>query len=176
MEFTELIRKRRSIRTFEETVISREDLVLILTKAQQAPSWKNRQTSRCYAAVTGETLEQLREGGLPAFNQKSSAGAALIVTTFVKDVVGFEDGVPTNEAGNFWGAYDLGLHDAYLVLAAADEGYDTLIMGIRDADAIRRQLQIPENEQIMSVIAVGKRAKEPVDRPRKPLDEVVRFF
>ena len=176
MEFTELIRKRRSIRTFEDTVISREDLVSILTKAQQAPSWKNRQTSRCYAAVTGETLEQLREGGLPAFNQKSSAGAALIVTTFVKDVVGFEDGVPTNEAGNFWGAYDLGLHDAYLVLAAADEGYDTLIMGIRNADEIRSQLQIPENEQIMSVIAVGKRAKEPVDKPRKPLDEVVRFF
>ena len=92
------------------------------------------------------------------------------------DIVGFTDGEPVNEAGNFWGAYDLGLHDAYLVLAASNAGYDTLIMGIRDAEAIRRELQIPENEQIMSVIALGKKAKEPSDRPRKALEEVVRFF
>ena len=63
-----------------------------------------------------------------------------------------------------------------LVLAAADMGYDTLIMGIRDADAIRRLLDIPENEQIMSVIAVGRREKAPAPRPRKALDEVTRFI
>ena len=90
--------------------------------------------------------------------------------------MGFTQGQPDNEVGNGWGAYDLGLHDAYLVLAAADMGYDTLIMGIRDADAIRRLLNIPENEAIMSVIAVGKRDKAPAARPRKPLDEVTRFF
>ena len=176
MEFTELIRKRRSIRSYEKAEIPHEDLVAILTQAQQAPSWKNQQTSRCYVAETPALLEALREGCLPAFNQKSSAGAALIVTTFVKDVVGFGDGAPVNEAGNFWGAYDLGLHDAYLVLAASNAGYDTLIMGIRDADVIRKELGIPENEQIMSVIAIGKKENEPVEKPRKELNEVVRFF
>ena len=49
-------------------------------------------------------------------------------------------------------------------------------MGIRDADAIRERLSIPENEEIMSVIAVGKAGEEPALRPRKKLDEVVRFF
>ena len=98
------------------------------------------------------------------------------MTTYVKDIVGFNDGTPVNEIGNGWGAYDLGLHDAYLILAAKDAGYDTLIMGIRDADAIRERLSIPENEEIMSVIAVGKAGEEPALRPRKKLDEVVRFF
>ena len=176
MEFNELIRKRRSIRSYDKTAVSHEDLVRILTKAQQAPSWKNQQTSRCYVAETSETLERLRETGLPSFNRNSSANAVLVVTTFVKDIVGFSGGEPVNEAGNFWGAYDLGLHDAYLILAASDEGYDTLIMGIRDADAIRRELKVPENEQIMSVIAVGKKAAEAADKPRKALDEVTRFF
>jgi hypothetical protein len=37
-------------------------------------------------------------------------------------------------------------------------------------------LDIPENEQVMSVIAVGRRAKEPVQKPRKPLEETARFF
>ncbi|MBE6018252.1 MAG: nitroreductase, partial [Lachnospiraceae bacterium] len=81
-----------------------------------------------------------------------------------------------NEQGNAWGAYDLGLHDAYLVLAASDAGFDTLIMGIRDADAIRKLLAIPENEEIFSVIALGKKAQEPQLRKRKELGEVAKFF
>ena len=121
-------------------------------------------------------LEEFRSAVLPPFNQNSSAKAALIVTTYVKDNVGFNDGTPVNEIGNGWGAYDLGLHDAYLILAAKNAGYDTLIMGIRDGDAIRARLGIPENEEIMSVIAIGKAAEEPAPRPRKELDEVVKFF
>ena len=175
MEFTELITARRSVRSYE-SAIKHEALVLILKEAQQAPSWKNQQTSRCYVVETPEILEDLRASALPSFNQNSSAHAALIVTTYVKNVVGFNGETPVNEIGNGWGAYDLGLHDAYLILAAKNAGYDTLIMGIRDGDAIRARLGIPENEEIMSVIAIGKAAEEPAPRPRKELDEVVKFF
>ncbi len=175
MEFKELALQRRSMRAYSEA-IGREELEAILETAQQAPSWKNWQASRCYAVVSTELLESFREKALPPFNQKNTQNAALIVTTFLKDRVGFSKGVPENEAENHWGAYDLGLHDAYLVLAAKDAGYDTLIMGIRDADAIREALQIPENEQIMSVIAVGRGAQEPVHFPRKAPEEVIRFF
>ena len=175
MEFKELISARRSIRSYDSG-IDRDTLAAILKEAQQAPSWKNQQTSRCYAVLTPETLEELREAALPSFNRNSSAKAALVVTAYVKDVVGFSDGVPANEIGNGWGAYDLGLHDAYLVLAAKNAGFDTLIMGLRDADVIRDRLGIPANEEIMSVIAVGKSAAETPARPRKPLEEVVKFF
>jgi nitroreductase len=176
MEFQELITARRSIRKYAGGV-PHEDLVSILKAARQAPSWKNQQTSRSYAVETPETLEGLREAALPSFNRNSSAGAVLVVTTFVKDTVGFtDDGRAVNEIGNGWGAYDLGLHDAYLVLAAKDLGYDTLIMGIRDAEVIRKELGIPAEEEIMSVIAVGKAAEAPAPRPRKAMEEVVRFF
>ena len=175
MEFAELIKERRSIRNFSEQP-AHEAILGILRAAQQAPSWKNQQTSRCYVIESPELLEQIREFALPSFNQNSSRNAALIVTTYVKNVVGFSDGVPVNEIGNGWGAYDLGLHDAYLVLAARDAGYDTLIMGIRDAAQIRKRLNIPENEEILSVIAIGKRGGEASMRPRKDLEEVVTCF
>ncbi len=175
MEFKELISARRSIREYAGPV-PHEDLEAILRDAQRAPSWKNQQTSRCYAVETPETLEELRTAGLPSFNQKSSAKATLIVTTYVKNIVGFNDGVPVNEVGNGWGAYDLGLHDAYLILAASDRGYDTLIMGIRDGEAIREKLSIPEEEEIVSVIAVGRRAGDVALRSRKDFDQVVKFF
>ena len=175
MEFTELIAERRSIRKYEAAV-PREEMEVILTVARQAPSWKNQQTARCYVPETPEKLEELRAEALPSFNRNSSANATLVVTTYVKGVVGFNDETPVNEIGNGWGAYDLGLHDAYLILAARNRGYDTLIMGIRDAGVIREKLGIPDNEEIMSVIAVGKRAESPAPRPRKDLSETVRFF
>ena len=175
MEFSELISARRSIRKYEAAA-DHDALAAILKEAQQAPSWKNQQTSRCYVVETPETLEEFREAVLPSFNRNSSAKAALVVTTYVKNIVGFNGDTPVNEIGNGWGAYDLGLHDAYLILAAKNAGYDTLIMGIRDAEAIRAKLDIPADEEIMSVIAVGKRAEGPSPRPRKAPEEVMKFF
>ena len=55
-------------------------------------------------------------------------------------------------------------------------GFDTLIMGMRDGEGLRAQFNIPENETIMSVIALGYRAEEPRDPVHKSLDEFVKFF
>lgn len=176
MDFQQLIKERRSVRAYKEKAVPHELLVKIVKDAQQAPSWANLQASRTYVIEDREKVEEFRRAALPEGNAKRTMNSALIVTTFVKDTVAFRDGKPMTELGNIWGAYDLGLHDAYLVLAASDLGLDTLIMGIRYPDAIREYLSIPEEEVIVSVIAVGYRDEEPVMRPRKPVDEVVKFI
>ena len=55
-------------------------------------------------------------------------------------------------------------------------GFDTLIMGMRDADKLRALFSIPEGETVMAVIALGYRAEEPVRPNRKKLDDIVKFF
>jgi len=62
-----------------------------------------------------------------------------------------------------------------LVLAASNLGYDTLIMGLRDEDALREYFNIPEEEIVMSVIAIGKKKTEPNMRPRKDVDEILKI-
>ena len=116
MEFTKLLEERRSIRAFApEKHVTAEQIQEIVQAAIQAPSWKNSQTTRYYALVTPEKVEEFSAKCLPEFNQKSSKGAALVVTAFVKDRSGFtQDGTPDNEVGNGWGYYDLGLHDENL--------------------------------------------------------------
>ena len=175
MEFNELLLKRRSVRAYTEPA-PHDAIRDILIKAQQAPSWAHTQNARCYVVESPEMLEDFRNAVLPEFNQKNSANAALIVTTFVKGLAGFSRGIQMNEPGEEWGAYDLGLHDAYLIFAARDAGYDTLIMGARNGEMIREMLGIPENEEVMSVIAIGKQAAEPNERTHKDPDEVIRFF
>ena len=63
--------------------------------------------------------------------------------------------------------------------AVLEQRGDTLtgcLERIRDADVIREKLKIPANEEIMSVIAVGRRDGDPKAPSRKPLDEVAWFY
>ena len=177
MEFKDLLEARRSIRQFDGTrKVTQEQVDQMVYAAIQAPSWKNSQTARYYAVLSDEMIARVSEA-LPAFNAKSSAGAALIVTTFVANRAGFNrEGVADNEAGNGWGYYDCGLHNANLILTAKDMGLDTLVMGIRDADKLREVLEIPESVLVVAVIAVGY-AAAPAEKPkRKTPQDIVKVF
>ena len=55
-------------------------------------------------------------------------------------------------------------------------GFDTLIMGMRDADALRTLFEIPEDEMVLAVIALGYRAQDPTTPVHRPLDEIAKFF
>lgn len=106
---------------------------------------------------------------LPPFNQRNSENApVLIVSTFIKGRAGFlPTGEPNNELGDGWGAYDCGLHDMALLLKASELGLSTLVMGIRDAAMLRGILNIPAEEEVTSVIAVGYAGEDTPARPAR---------
>ena len=172
----DLFLTRRSIRNYEPgRTISEAQVRELLTAAQNAPSWANQQPSKYYVAISPEKHDAVLEmiGG----NKDRVVNAPVfIVSTFEKAKSGFCRGNPANDAGELWGAYDNGLSNAYLVLKARDMGFDTLIMGMREADKLRELFAIPENEAILAVIALGYRAEEPNMPVHRPLDEVVKFF
>ena len=172
----DLFQTRRSIRNYEPgRTISEAQVRELLTAAQNAPSWANQQPSKYYVAISPEKQAAVLEmiGG----NKDRVVNApVMIVSTFEKGKSGFFRGTPANDAGDFWGAYDNGLSNAYLVLKARDMGFDTLIMGMRESDKLRALFNIPEEEMILAVIALGYRAEEPNMPVHRPLDEVVKFF
>ena len=112
MEFKELVEQRRSIRSYSEERITEEELKQIIECAQMAPSWKNSQTARYYAALSDEAIEAVRKA-LPVFNQNSSKNAAYIVSSFKKGVSGSLSEGELAQEGDLWGAYDLGLGNMY---------------------------------------------------------------
>ena len=174
--FHEVITTRRSIRQYDATkTISESEVRQLLTLAQEAPSWANTQASKYYVAITPEKVAAV-QGMIGDFNKRNVQGApVLIVSTFERGKSGHFNGKSTNEIGDGWGAYDNGLSNAFFVLSARSMGFDTLIMGMRDSDALRALFGIPDNETVMSVIALGYRAREPKRPGRRPLDEIVSF-
>lgn len=178
MEFQKLIEKRRTVRKYAEgNTVTKEDILDMVKAAQEAPSWKNSQTGRYYCVMDGADVARFRQECLPEMNAGKCENAVLIISTFVHDRAGFQkDGTADNELGNGWGCYDLGLQNENFVLKAAELGYGSLIMGIRDADKIREFLEIPQEETVVAVIAVGVPGEQP-DRPkRKEVEEIVKFL
>lgn len=178
VSFDEVISTRRSVRSFDAgKSISEAEVRSVIAAAQEAPSWANTQTSRYYVALSEEKADAVREV-IGEWNKKNTEGAPVfIVSTYVRGRSGFgRGGEPANEVGDGWGAYDNGLSDAHLVLKARAMGFDTLIMGMRDAEALRSIFSIPDEETVMAVIALGYRTTDPQRPARKALDEIVTFF
>lgn len=172
----EVFASRRSIRAYEAgKTISEAELRELFIAVQNAPSWANQQPSKYYVAMGGEKRDAVLE--LIGGNKERVMNApVLIVSTFEKGKSGFLRGEAVDATGNLWGAYDNGLSNAYLVLKARAMGFDTLIMGMRYADELRKVFDIPENEEVMAVIALGYRAQEPRIPTHRPLEEVVKFY
>ena len=174
--FDEVLNTRRSIRSYDATkTISEQEVRTLMEAVQEAPSWANQQPSKYYVAMTPEKIAAVQE--LIGGNKRNVQGApVLIVSTFERGKSGFFQGNPANEVGDGWGAYDNGLSNCYLVLKARAMGFDTLIMGMREADKLRQLFTIPEGETIMAVIALGYRKGEPVQPRHLQLDDVVKFY
>ena len=176
VSFDEVLTTRRSVRSYDASKkISEAEIRELLTATQEAPSWANQQPSKYYVAISEEKLAAVQE--LVGGNKDRIKNApVLIVSTFERGKSGFFQGNQTNEIGDGCGAYDNGLSNCYLILKARAMGFDTLIMGMRDADELRKLFDIPESETIMAVIALGYRDGEPNRPERRPLDEIAKFF
>lgn len=176
VSFDEVFYSRRSIRNYDATKkISEEEVRELIKATQDAPSWANQQPTKYYVAISAEKLAAVQDMVGP--NKERIMGApVLIVSTFERGKSGFFQGNQTNEVGDGWGAYDNGLSNCYLILKARAMGFDTLIMGMRDADQLRTLFSIPDSETVMAVIALGYRAEDPRRSERRPLDDIVQFF
>lgn len=178
MNFDDVINQRRSIRNYKKTeVIEKREIEQMVEAALMAPSWKNSETARYYVALSQNYIKMVMEC-LPEFNQRNSFNAgAFVITTFKKNISGFDnEGNPVNEVGQGWGCYDLGLANENFVLKAAQMGYGTLIMGIRDSKKLREVFTISDSEEVVAVIAVGKAEALPTAPKRRELSEVAKFF
>ena len=174
--FDEVLMTRRSIRSYDATkTITKEEVRELLTAVQEAPSWANQQPTKYYVAISPEKLEEVSNAIFG--NKERVAGApVLIVSTYERGKSGFFRGQPTNEIGDGWGAYDNGLSNCYLIMKARAMGFDTLIMGMRDGDALRGIFNIPAEETVMAVISLGYRNQEPNQPEHRPFDEVFKFY
>ncbi len=176
MELTNAIKGRRSIRKYAPCVVKREEIEELVASAQLAPSWKNSQTARFYVALSDDAKEKVR-GSLASFNyDRTENVGAFIVTTVVHGISGYMGDGSCTHLGNGFECFDNGLAVENLLLKATEMGYGTLIMGLYKEGKIRELFGIPDEENVVVVIALGKADINPDMPQRQETEDVLKIF
>lgn len=175
MELKDCILTRRSVRKFLDKPVDHETLEQVIATAAYAPSWKNTQISRYIAIEDRGTLDTICRDFLPEHNANIVSGAPLLIAqTFVKGRCGFErDGSFSTQRKDGWQHYDCGIAAQTLCLAAHDAGLGTVIMGIFPNRELSDFLNVPEEQELMALIAVGWPDQEPIAPKRKDVETLL---
>lgn len=168
---TTLAESRRSIRKFVREAVPKQDLEKILTLALQAPSACNTQPCRFYVindpakttAIGVEITKSLAGGDSDSWLSARVEDLQLQEAIFcdapcVVAIAYHGDGKTA------WSGIDVGFASMLIELAAQEIGYGSLTVGMtcrpQSAAIIKKHFKIPEEEQFMLTIALGKKHPE----------------
>jgi len=180
MEFSDLVKKRRSCRVFKSDPIPEDRLAAIIDAGQWAPSPLNLQPWEYIVVTEADAKLRIREAGEEARRTVIDQGGpgwvkkyrmsfleeapALIVVVFDPDRKGL---------GDFFGQHHGAMQAAStcaqnIMLAATDNGFESLWFTFFEPAKMQAVLNIPDNLEIAAIIPIGKPALEIKVPPRKP--------
>jgi nitroreductase len=165
----EAIRKRRSVRKYEETGVSEEQLDQVLETLRYAPSWANLQ---------GWQVMVVRDSGIRAKVSEvleANPGQRAVAAAPVLIVVCMDPQASGALPGRDYFMVDAGILMDHIMLEAADIGLGTVFIGHFDEEGVRAALGVPAEYRIVGLTPLGVPAKMPGERPRKELTDVVHY-
>jgi len=170
----EVIKARRSIRNYEDKMVSDDLLNQVLEAVQWAPSWANTQCWEIIVVKDAASKQKLQETmgkGNPATKAIVSAPVVLAVCGKLKSSGYYKEQV-TTKFGD-WFMFDLGLATQNLCLVAHDLGLGTVITGLFDHDQAGKILAVPEGYELVTLIPLGYPAKVSSAPKRRDISEFV---
>lgn len=167
MDFHEVVRTRRSVRSYRSDPIPEEVLSRVLEDVRIAPSGSNRQPWRFIIVKDEATKQRL----VPACNGQSwIADAAVIIAACGQDIHYNRGGY----MGKMSVLVDVSIAFTHLILAARAEGLGTCWIGAFNNTQVKKILGVPEDFNVVAITPLGYPKGEPFTEPkgRKALTEI----
>lgn len=168
MEFYEVIRTRRSIRSYKSDTVPKETLNKILEAVRIAPSGSNRQPWK-FVLVREEWL---RNQLVPACGNQGFIAEAPVVVVACGYDINYNRGA---YMGDMSMIMDVSIAMTHLILAARAEGLGTCWIGSFNNDEVKKLLDIPKDVNVVAITPLGYPKEEGFTEPesRKPLKEII---
>ncbi len=176
MAINDVIKARRTIRKFNEYIVSDEDIEIIIDAARWAPSWANTQ---CWEFIAVRDKEKIRKiTDLYSENNPAKAGsyeASIIIVGCVQEKKsGYKNNEPrTTIAG--WEMFDLGMAFQNMSLQIHDMGLGSVIVGSINHSEIEKILEVPRGYRVVAAMPVGKPNEEKNPPRRREIDELIHY-
>ncbi len=165
MNVYEAVKRRKSVRAFEDREIPEQILNRILDTARLAPSANNRQEWRFVVVRDKQTKAKLAHlAGEQHFVGEASA---------VLICCGIDDG-KVMHCGQLAYPVDVSIIIDHITLLAAAEGLGTCWIGHFDEPGVKSLLQIPEGVRVVELLPIGYPKDSTLKiKNRLPLDTIV---
>jgi nitroreductase len=174
----EVIQNRRSIRKYKDQQVEEETLLKIIDCGRLAPSDSNTQPWNFIIVRSEEMRTKLAE---VSHKQDWMIGAPVFIVCVADIRVATTETGPleVNEDTPGIGPKQIILDTAIagenIVLAAESLGLGTCWVSWYVQDEIRSVLGIPSDKYVVAVITMGYADQTPKQRPRRSLEEIVRY-
>ena len=174
MKFDQILRRRRSTRSFDSRPVKAEDVISIVEAARLAPSACNSQTWRFVTVTRPESIRRIcHEAMRPVIPNRWLEQAPLVfVGCSQLDVIANRIG--SGVTGIEYYQIDLGIAMEHMVLKATELGLGTCWIGWFDESTLKKILTIPKKIKVSALLAVGYPKDESSrKRKRKSLEKIV---
>jgi len=163
MDVLEAICSRRSVRNFTDSPIGRDETLEILKAGSWAPSGLNNQPWRFVLIRDGKMRGEL--AGFTRYGRILEE-APLAIAVFVDRAAMYND-TKDHQA--------IGACLQNMLLAAHARGLGAVWLGeiLRNAEEVRLLLCLPENLELMAVVAVGHPSRGGQKSDRRPVEELL---
>jgi len=174
MEFSELVKKRRSIHYFTEDEITDEELDYILEAARWAPSAGNAQPWRFIVVKDPENREKVWRAttGIPDITPQNFIKKAPLHIVVCTDTTAYK-GKQARVFSDRFCIQDSAAATMNLLLATADMGLGACWVGMFREEALREDFGIPPHIKPVAIIPVGHTLSKEKPRPRKTLQDLL---
>jgi nitroreductase len=168
MNQLEMIKKRKSIRSFKSDIVTDDDILTLLEAARWAPSAGNRQPLEIVIVKSAEQKEKLVEGAL---GQKF-IGQVPVVFVICADLERSSSRY-AERGETLFAIQDAAAATQNILLMATALNYGTVWVGAFDEKVVSSTLKLPSNVRPLAIIPIGRAAKDPSPRSRREIDEFV---
>lgn len=146
----EEMQKRYAVKHFRQEAIAREELLPLLEAARSAPSCFNEQPWRFLVGDTPEPRGKLADALTPGNAWAKGAPVLILVLCTTR--------FRLNDKPNGYCRFDAGTASGFLQLEAVRRGFAVHCMAGFHADKAREAFDIPEELDIVELIALGRPA------------------
>lgn len=179
MKFSELVKKRQSIRKYSSRRIPRELIDECLEAARQAPSACNSQPWSFIVVDDEDKKNEIVEktmSGIYSMNKFVKTAPVIIVVITEQSVYYARMGGMLRDVK--YNLIDIGIACDHLILQAEELGLGTCWLGWFNERAMKKVLGLPKSTKIDVVISLGypDESMEQREKKRKGLEEIRSYY
>lgn len=167
MEFEKVIRERKSTRLFSSKEVEQDKIDKILEAGRIAPTARNNQPFKIYVVKSKEGIKKIDKGTICRYK-------APVVFIVCADR---EKAFRKQEYSSY--EMDASIVTTHMMLEATNIGIDNIWIGLFDEEVVKREFEIPENYNVVSLLPIGYKSKlcppNPFHNKRKPIEELVEY-